>query len=138
IAYVFKSESEEAQFVASRAFTRRLEYRTDLIASFSSNGLAKKFVRLTGKLGRIPLPEEFSKYEDLLLTFGSPERIARLTLRQVDRDAFEGSREQRRQDILTYLAVMKLQRLKVPPYQSLPSTVREDVKEIWGSYTVAQ
>ncbi len=138
IAYVFKSESEEAQFVASRAFTRRLEYRTDLIASFASSALAKKFVRLTSKLGRIPLPEEFPKYDDLLQTFGSPERIARLTLRQVDRYAFQGSREQRRQDIPTYLAVMKLQRLKVPPYQSLPSTVREDVKEIWGSYAVAQ
>ena len=138
IAFVFKDEALEASYLANRAFTRRLEYRTDLIEEFAKNRTAKSFVKLANELGRVPLPEEFPRYEKLLDTFGSDARIARLTLRHIDQEAFEGSRDQRRDDILTYFAMLRFQGLRPPAYSSLPSSVRRDVKEIWSNYKTAQ
>jgi len=132
ICYVFASDEAEARFLANRAFTRRLEYRVDLIDEFAKSPTAKRFVALAGKLGRIPLPQEFPAFARLEERFGSADRIARLTLRQVDRAAFEGSQHQRREDILTYFAILRLQGVKAPPLNALPSSVREDIKTLWS------
>lgn len=138
IAYVFKDEELENSFLASRAFTRRLEYRTDLIDDFSRSALGRRYVRLADRLGRLPLPAEFPGYEQLVERFGSPQRIERLTLRQVRRDVFDGSRAHRREDILTYLAMLRLDGMRAPAMHALPPGVRGDIKAIWGSYSSAQ
>src|SRR5262249_8351421 len=44
ILYVFKNEEAEVAYVANRAFTRRLEYRTDLIADFKKSKIATSYV----------------------------------------------------------------------------------------------
>lgn len=134
IAYVFKDDDLEARYLASRAFTRRLEYRTDLIEEFGRNVVAKRLVRQAQKLGRVPHDEEFKGYAKLEETFGSRQRIERLLLRAIDPTAFEGSREQRREDILTYLAMVRLQGLKPPRFTALEPAVQRDVKAIWASY----
>ncbi len=131
IGYVFKDDLDEARYVANRAFTRRLEYRTDLIAEFSSNATAKRYIALCNKLGRLALPAEFKSYPKLIEVFGSSQRIERLALHHIDRAAFDGSREQRREDILTFLAMMRFQRLKPPPLAALPETVRADIRANW-------
>jgi len=96
VAYLFKSEMTEQKYVASKAFTRRLEYRTDLIAQFEKDKLATKYVKLANELGRVPKPEEFEDFDDLMATFGSEQRIERLLLSKIDREAYEGSRAERR------------------------------------------
>ena len=134
VGYVFRSESAEQQYVASKAFTRRLEYRTDLIASFEKDRVAKKYVRLANELGRIPRPEEFAEFRQLVGKFGSEPRVERLLLGRIDREAYEGSRAERRNDILVYLAMLRLQGIAAPPYRVLPVSVQADVKAIWSSY----
>jgi DNA phosphorothioation-associated putative methyltransferase len=134
IAYVFQNAEAEARYVASQAFRRRLEYRTDIIDLFSSDTIAKRFVRQANKIGRVPLPEEFRDYPTLLDRFGSPQRIVRLALRLIDQKAFEGSRSQRKEDILTYLAMIRLQALKVPPLRSLTPDIQADIKGLWGDF----
>ena len=47
IAYVFRDPEAEARYIASQAFRRRLEYRTDIIESFASDPAAKRFVHST-------------------------------------------------------------------------------------------
>jgi len=137
IAYVFKDEEAEARYVASRAFTRRLEYRTDLVAEFKKSKLAGSYVALATRLGRLPLPEEFPKYQKLIDSFGSPRRIERLTLRHIDQTSFEGSRSQRREDILTYLAMLRLENMKPPGISKLPVSIQSDIKAIWKTYSDA-
>lgn len=137
IGYVFKDELAEARYIANRAFTRRLEYRTDLISEFSANATAKRYISLCNKLGRLALPAEFKSYPKLLELFGSSQRIERLALHHIDRAAFAGSREQRREDILTFLAMMRFQRLKPPPLAALPETVRADIRANWTGLTDA-
>lgn len=137
IAFVFKDERIEAQYIAQRAFTRRLEYRPDLIADFARNRGARRLIRLANKLGRVPIAEEFSGWAELLELFGSPQRIERLLLRTIDPQAFEGSREARREDILTYLAMLRLRGITPPKVGNLPASIRQDIKVVWGSYAKA-
>ncbi len=112
VGYVFKDDDAEQQYLADRAFTRRLEYRADLVAEFTTNAVAKRYVTLANQLGRTPLPEEFPNLTRLFELFGSPARLERLLLHAVDRAAFHGSREMRRQDIVTYLAMLRLQGIR--------------------------
>ncbi|MBX3319177.1 MAG: DNA phosphorothioation-associated putative methyltransferase [Nitrospira sp.] len=137
IVYIFKDEEAEAAYVANRAFTRRLEYRTDLISDFKKSKLATGYVALANRLGRLPLPDEFPKYPKLVESFGSPKRIERLTLGVIDQTAFQGSREQRREDILTYLAMLRLENIKPPGIAKLPIVIQSDIKAIWKSYSDA-
>lgn len=137
VAYVFKDEETEASYVANRAFTRRLEYRTDLIAEFKKSKLAVSYVGLANRLGRFPFPEEFPKYPKLIESFGSSNRIERLALGLIDQTAFQGSRDQRREDILTYLAMLRLENIKVPGISKLPMSIQGDIKAIWKTYTDA-
>jgi DNA phosphorothioation-associated putative methyltransferase len=137
IAYVFRDDSVESQFLATKAFTRRLEYRTDLIEEFCKNKLARRFVRLASKLGRLPAVDEFPNYDKLLAAFGSADRLQRLTLQQVSSKSFEESRRQRREDVLTYLAMLRLQGLAPPLLHALPAPVRNDIKGIWRTYSAA-
>lgn len=88
-------------------------------------------------MGRPALPEEFPRFQKLIEEFGSPNRIERLTLRLIDRETFEGSRSQRREDILTYLAMLKLENVKPPALQILPLPIQHDIKQIWKSYRTA-
>jgi DNA phosphorothioation-associated putative methyltransferase len=134
IGYVFKSPDAEQRYLASRAFTRRLEYRTDLIADFAKDKAARAYVKLANQLGRVPLPEEFPGFQDLADRFGSEQRVERLLLAKIDREDYEGSRAERRNDILVYLAMLKLQGIAPPPFRALPTPVQGDVKATWGSW----
>ena len=42
-----------------------------------------------------------------------------------------------REDLLTYIAMIRLQGLKPPPIRSLPATIQADLKSIWRDYTSA-
>jgi DNA phosphorothioation-associated putative methyltransferase len=137
MAYIFKDEDLKVWYLGNQAFTRRLEYRTDLIADFARSALAARHVRLASKLGRLPLPEESSGYERLVERFGSPKRLERLVLQHIDRTAYDGSRTERRADILTYLAMLRLEGLCVPPFHVLPVGVQADIKAFWGGYAAA-
>lgn len=137
IAYLFKDQEVEARYLASHVFTRRLEYRPDLIAEFSKSKLARRYVSLAGRLGRLPMPEEFPKFNRLLDVFGSSQTIARLALRHIDYEAFLDSQAQRREDILTYFSMMRLQGLKSPPLLKLPVSIQADIKAIWKNYRTA-
>ena len=134
VVYIFTDDEAESKYIASRAFSRRLEYRTDLIEQFEKDSTARRFVKQANKIGRILRWDEFKGYDKLLESFGSSQRIERLALRAIDPEKFAGSQIQRREDILTYFAMMRLQGLKPPRIGQLESSVRRDIKGIWPKY----
>ena len=88
-------------------------------------------------LGRPPITGEFDGYPDLHEKFGSLARIERLARYASSKSAIEESRKRRKEDILSYMAMMRLSNLKSLPFRSLPDEVRADVKMLWSSYSAA-
>jgi DNA phosphorothioation-associated putative methyltransferase len=134
VVYVFSDSETESEFLAAQAFSRRFAYRPELIEEFARDTAGKKFIQLANNLGRVPLPSEFKNYRRLIDRFGSPHRIERLALAKINPSAFEGSKAQKREDLLTYMAMIRLQGLKVPPMRSLPSAIQADLKSLWRDY----
>ena len=85
----------------------------------------------------MPLPQEFSSYAKLLERFGSPRRIERLTFGQADPKLLAQSQDQKREDILTYFSMLRLQGLRPPPASALPAGIYADIRAIWGKYRAA-
>ena len=137
VVYVFKDSDAEARYIANRAFTRRFEYRTDLVSDFKKDLIATAYVALANRLGRFPLPEEFPEYQKLIVFFGPEKRLHRLALGLIDQQAFQGSRDQRRDDILTYIAMLRLGKIKPPGISKLPFSIQSDIKTIWNTYSEA-
>lgn len=134
IAYVFKEEELESAYLASLV-DRRIDSSTlQAVQEFSEDPVAQSYIRLTATLGRPPIPTEFPGYPQLLDRFGSPTRIERLAQRHSSPAAIEEARGKRREDILTYAAMMLLQGLKPVPFRSLPQELQSDVRMLWPSY----
>ena len=134
IAYVFKDEALECAYLAS-LIHRRIDSSTLLVVQqFSEDPVAKSYISLTATLGRPPIPSEFPDYPLLLDRFGSPARIERLAQRHSSAAAIEEAREKRREDILTYAAMMLLQGLKPVPFRSLAQELQCDIRMLWPSY----
>jgi DNA phosphorothioation-associated putative methyltransferase len=134
IAYVFKDEELESAYLASLVHRRIDSSTLQAVQEFSEDLVARSYVSLTATLGRPPIPSEFPEYSQLLDRFGSPARIERLAQRHSSPAAIEGAREKRREDILTYAAMMLLQGLKPVPFRSLPQELQSDIRMLWSSY----
>jgi DNA phosphorothioation-associated putative methyltransferase len=137
VAYLFKDEVLESSYLVSLADQRVEASRTFAIEQFSNDALAKGYVELADRLGRAPVASEFAGYDELLERFGSPARIERLTERLLSPSSVEETRNKRREDILTYIAMMRLQGLRAIPFGRLPSELRADIKMLWSSYSQA-
>lgn len=134
IAYVFKEEELESAFLASLVHRRIDSSTLQQVQEFSQDPVAQSYISLTATLGRPPIPGEFPDYPLLLDRFGSPARIESLTQRHSSPAAIEKARERRREDILTYAAMMLLQGLKPVPFRSLPQELQSDIRMLWPSY----
>jgi len=137
IAYVFKDDLLESSYISSLSLRRVEASRTQAIEDFSHDPVAIQFTQMAAALGRPPLPNEFSPYPELLTRFGSSDRIERLALRLLSPETIQQSQNKRRDDILTYIAMMRLQGLKPLPFHCLPEELRADIKTLWPSYSAA-
>jgi DNA phosphorothioation-associated putative methyltransferase len=137
VAYVFKDESAESAYLARVSTTPVRRERIDLFAQFSQDPSGQAFIELTRKLGRPALPSEFAGYPDLLLHFGSPQRIERLAVGLVDAGALPATQQAKRSDILTFFAMLHLRGIRPPPFRLLPPETRADIKLFWRAYRSA-
>lgn len=137
IAYLFKDEVLESSYLVSLAHRCLGTSRAHVIDQFSQDSTAKEYLNLAIALGRAPIPSEFTLYPDLLERFGSSGRIERLARQVLSADAVGESQRRRREDILTYTAMMRLQGLRAVPFRSLPPELRADIKMLWSSYSAA-
>lgn len=134
IAYVFKDEELESAYLASLVHARGESSTLQAVQEFSQDPVAQNYITMTAALGRPPIPSEFPEYPSLLDRFGSPARIERLAHRHSSPAAIEEARERRREDILTYAAMMTLRGLKPVPFRSLSQELQSDIRMLWPSY----
>lgn len=85
--------------------------------------------------GRLPAPEEFSYLDELIERIGSPKKALRLFLRRGGGETLKLAADNRRKDLLVYVALANLR--KRVPFGNLSLGLRLDVKEFFGSYKTA-
>jgi DNA phosphorothioation-associated putative methyltransferase len=136
IAYVFKDPEFESSYLARRVFAPSRP-SVDALGQFSADPIAKQLVNRTIELGRFPLPVEFSEFPKLEERFGPAARLERLVRATLDADTLAAAQSKRREDILTYLAMVRLRGLRTPPLRRLPAETQADVKALWPSYSDA-
>lgn len=137
IAFVFKDGELEREYLETQALSGSAGLSTELIHDFEKDRTARRFVALANELGRTPVEAEFKSLPRLVERFGSSARLRRLLLRYVDGERFKEAARQRREDILMYLAVLRLRRINVP-LGALSDDVAQDIRAFWTSYAAAR
>lgn len=137
IAYVFKDEVAESEYLANISISQPRRERIDQLGRFAGDLIGKRYLQQARELGRLPLPQEFCDFATLQEAFGSQQRIERLAANLLDPGALEDVRQLRREDILTFAAMIRLRGLKVPPFRKLPLETQADIRALWPSYRAA-
>jgi DNA phosphorothioation-associated putative methyltransferase len=137
IAYVFKDEVTESEYLANLSIYRPRSFRETLIAEFSKDRIAQRYLSSTKKMGRFPIVSEFRPLPKLMERFGSIQRIERIASSLLDPNALAIARDKRREDILSYFGMMQLQGINPPPIRALSDEVQADIAMLWPSYKAA-
>lgn len=109
---------------------REREPKEDLLDTHRE--LCDAFWQRCLELGRLPFPDEFSRYDELKAILGSPAKVFRALERRYDTSDFTAAQQSRREDLLVYLALSLFGRRQ--PYTRLPETLQRDVKAFFGTY----
>jgi hypothetical protein len=97
--------------------------------------LLEAFWNLVLQLGRLPEPEEFPQTGELLDKIGSPKKALRLFILKGGADEVKRAAENRRRDLLVYVALANLR--KRVPFGHLSASLRSDIRAFFGNYTRA-
>jgi DNA phosphorothioation-associated putative methyltransferase len=134
IAYVFKDETAETAHLAQLSITPVKRERVDLFARFAADAEGQALLEATRALGRLPLPSEFDDYPALQLRFGPRARIERLVTGLLSPESLAQTKEFKKNDILTYFAMLFLRGMRPPRIRLLPAETQADIKLLWPSY----
>jgi DNA phosphorothioation-associated putative methyltransferase len=134
IAYVFKDEAAETAHLAHLSITPVKRERVDLFARFAADEETQALMEATRTLGRLPLPSEFDDYRALQLRYGSRTRIERLVTGVLSPESLAQTKEFKKNDILTYFAMLLLRGVRPPRIRLLPTETQADIKLLWPSY----
>jgi hypothetical protein len=134
VAYVFKDLQAESDYLARLSLFRPVSFRETVRTEFSKDRTAQRYLAMTKTLSRVPLLTEFKPLPRLLARYGSLQRIERIAESLINGGALISTREEKRSNFLTYIAMLRLQGLTPPPIQSLPEVVQADLKMLWSSY----
>jgi DNA phosphorothioation-associated putative methyltransferase len=148
IFYIFRDPIEQQDFLSARS--RRVIDWTQVAARLGlgqprkskwellyeqHKELLDSFWALTLQLGRLPAPEEFARHGELREVMGSPKRALRLFVRRGGSEELTQSAEDRRNDLLVYVAMANLRRRI--PFGHLSSTLRLDIRTFFSNYRTA-
>ena len=106
-------------------------FRETVRKDFSKDRTAQRYLAMTKALGRVPLLTEFKALPCLLDRYGFLQRIERIAESLTDGDALVSTREEKRSNFLTYIAMLHLQSLTLPPIRSLPNLGTPHETEIY-------
>jgi DNA phosphorothioation-associated putative methyltransferase len=137
IAYVFRDQNAESDYLANLSIYRPTSLRDELIANFSKDRIAQKYLSATKTLGRFPVASEFKSLPKLIDRFGSSQRIERIATGLLDPNALSVAKEKKRETLLVYFGMMQLQGINPPPIRALSEEVQADIEMLWPNYKAA-
>ena len=140
IYFIFRDEIQAQNFRASRFRSRATTPRIRLVSKRFEDyrELLSPLMEFFTERGRLPIREELQDFEALIAEFGTIRRAFNLVLQATNQDEWDAIADDRRQDILVFLALSNFdnpyKRLK--PSQ-LSSQYQKDIKSLFGSYQAA-
>jgi len=150
IFYVFRSPEDQQQFLSNRSkrainweeIDRRLRPVREKGLKIQRPGLYERHKELLDafwsrmlELGRVPLQDEFERYQEVCSVAGSANKARRLFIRKFGEDTVNKAFELRRNDLQVYLALSNFR--KKVPFKHLPDGLRKDIKTFLGGYKQA-
>ena len=134
IFYVFRDDAAAQSFALNRVSRRRqipnLERGQAFVADHKE--LIEPLVAFIAKRGRPPVDGELATGPQVTRVFGSVTRAFAMIRRATGADQWDSIREERRADVLVYLALAAFpRRLR---FGALPEELRRDVRAFFGSY----
>ena len=134
VFYVFRNQTERADFVASRyrrsGTAPRFTASAELFEAHEE--LLEPLIQFVTYRGRLPREDELANREAIVDVFGSLRRAFRVVLNVTDRSHWKQIKEERRQDFMVYLALSQFDGRS--PYGRLPVSLQRDVKAFFGVY----
>ena len=134
VFYVFRDEAYEQAFAVGRISRRRrlpgVGECQELVADHRE--LLDPLVAFVTGRGRLPVDGELPISPRLAQTFGSVARAFSLVRRATAADGWDRIRQERRADVLVYLALAAFP--KRPRFGALPDELRRDIRAFFGSY----
>jgi hypothetical protein len=97
--------------------------------------LLEGFWSLMLRLGRLPEPEEYPQTGELRDKVGTPKSALRIFVQKGGDEEMRQAAENRKRDLLVYVALANLR--KRVPFGHLSQSLRFDIREFFGNYTVA-
>lgn len=93
------------------------------------------FWSLMLRLGRLAEPEEYPRTGELREKVGSPKQALRIFIQKGGGEEVRRAAENRKRDLLVYVALANLR--KRVPFGHLSQSLRFDIREFFGNYSVA-
>jgi DNA phosphorothioation-associated putative methyltransferase len=146
IYFIFKDKELEQEFLQNRHRRNHSwehksqpinikEAKTKLLFS-THNDLFESFWQSCLLLGRCPAIDEFSKSNELVALLGTMKKAFRFCKSFFDTKDLATAQQMRKEDLLVYFSVGLFGKRKA--YKHQPEQTKRDVKEFFGTQTVAQ
>ncbi|MDD9989846.1 MAG: DNA phosphorothioation-associated putative methyltransferase [Spirochaetaceae bacterium] len=134
VFYVFRDDADEQTFAVNRVSRhRRMPSIEDCQERITDHrDLIEPLLAFITERGRLPVDSELPAAPQLTQVFGSVARAFSLIRRLTARDRWDGIRQQRKSDVLVYLALAAFP--KRPRFGALPEELRHDIRAFFGSY----
>ncbi|MYD85200.1 MAG: DNA phosphorothioation-associated putative methyltransferase [Acidobacteria bacterium] len=134
VFYVFRDEADAQSFAVNRVSRQRripgIEKSQALVADHKE--LIEPLMAFVTERGRLPVDGELPAAPQLTAVFGSVARAFSLLRRVTRADRWDRIRQERRADVLVYLALAAFP--KRPRFGALPDELRHDIRAFFGSY----
>ena len=149
IFFIFKNQDAEQRFLLNRQRSHRnvlrLSHRSSNPALPKLSRNEKKYINFkylldplwqqTLELGRLPEKNEINYLIELTQSFGTVSKALGFMLDQFDEALLEQARQNRIDDLLTYLALQTFSKRRT--YKHLETSLQKDIKAFFGDYQSA-
>lgn len=137
VFYVFRDETARESFIASRYHRRVTAPRIRLSDRLfeEHQPMLSVLMEFVTERGRLPEQEELGVGADLVAVFGSIKRSFQVVRRVTGSDQWDAISDQRRNDLLVYLALGRFPRR--PKFSSVPVVLQRDIRALFGTYKAA-
>ncbi len=137
IYLVFRDETQAQSFRASRFRSRTTTPRvkTSVRRFEEYKELLAPLMAFVSGRGRLPAADEIQPFTSLQTEFGTLRKAFQVVLQATNFQEWDAIADQRRQDLLVYLALSHFSRR--PKLREFSSVVQNDIKSLFGGYQQA-